>query len=243
MASSPNHLLASLIASDFDLLEPNLTTVSLMVRKDIERPNRRIEAIYFPESGIVSVVAVQKKTEVEVGLIGREGMTGLPIVLGDDRTPHSTYVQVAGAGQCIPSLDLASALGTSRSLRDLLLKYVQAFGVQTTHTAICNARSRLDQRLARWLLMAHDRLDTNLLPLTHEFLSLMLGVRRAGVTEALHMLKTRGLIANGRSQITVRDRKGLERVAGQAYGIPEAEYRRLLGRARIVLSPKISSGR
>jgi CRP-like cAMP-binding protein len=243
MASSPNHLLASLIASDFDLLEPNLTTVSLMVRKDIERPNRRIEAIYFPESGIVSVVAVQKKTEVEVGLIGREGMTGLPIVLGDDRTPHSTYVQVAGAGQCIPALDLASALGTSRSLRDLLLKYVQAFGVQTTHTAICNARSRLDQRLARWLLMAHDRLDTNLLPLTHEFLSLMLGVRRAGVTEALHMLKTRGLIANGRSQITVRDRKGLERVAGQAYGIPEAEYRRLLGRARIVLSPKISSGR
>jgi Crp-like helix-turn-helix domain len=115
--------------------------------------------------------------------------------------------------------------------------------VQTTHTAICNARSRLDQRLARWLLMAHDRLDTNLVPLTHEFLSLMLGVRRAGVTEALHMLKTRGLIANNRSQITVRDRKGLERVAGHAYGIPEAEYRRLLGRARIVLSPKISSGR
>ena len=152
------------------------------------------------------------------------------------------YVQVAGAGQSIPALDLASALGTSRSLRDLLLKYVQAFGVQTTHTAICNARSRLDQRLARWILMAHDRLDTNLLPLTHEFLSLMLGVRRAGVTEALQMLKTRGLIDNGRSQITVRDRKGLERVAGEAYGIPEAEYRRLLGRPRIVLSPKIGSG-
>jgi len=213
-----------------------------MVGKDIERPNRRIEAIYFPESGIVSVVAVQKKTQVEVGLIGGEG-TGLPIVLGDDRTPHSTYVQVAGAGQCIPARDLANVLGASRSLRELLLKYVQAFRVQTTHTAVCNARSRLDQRLARWLLMAHDRLDTNLLPLTHEFLSLMLGVRRAGVTEALHMLKTRRLIANDRSQITVRDRKGLERIAGQAYGIPEAEYWRLLGSAGIVLSPRIRSDR
>jgi len=213
-----------------------------MVGKDIERPNRRIEAIYFPESGIVSVVAVQKKTQVEVGLIGGEG-TGLPIVLGDDRTPHSTYVQVAGAGQCIPARDLANVLGASRSLRELLLKYVQAFRVQTTHTAVCNARSRLDQRLARWLLMAHDRLDTNLLPLTHEFLSLMLGVRRAGVTEALHMFKTRRLIANDRSQITVRDRKGLERIAGQAYGIPEAEYWRLLGSAGIVLSPRIRSDR
>ena len=107
-----------------------------MVGKDIERPNRRIEAIYFPESGIVSVVAVQKKTQVEVGLIGGEG-TGLPIVLGDDRTPHSTYVQVAGAGQCIPARDLANVLGASRSLRELLLKYVQAFRVQTTHTAVC----------------------------------------------------------------------------------------------------------
>jgi CRP-like cAMP-binding protein len=230
MAKSHNHLLASLMPADFDLLEPHLKSVPLKVRKDIEKPNRRIEAIYFPESGFVSVVAVQsKETQVEVGLIGREGMTGLSVVLGDDRTPHSTYVQAAGAGQCIPVLELANALGASRSLRDLLLKYVQAFGIQTTHTAICNARSRLDRRLARWLLMAHDRLGTNLLPLTHEFLSLMLGVRRAGVTEALQTLKTRGLIAVGRGQINVRDRKGLERVAGGAYGIPEAEYRRLLG--------------
>jgi CRP-like cAMP-binding protein len=230
MANSSNHLLASLATGDFALLEPHLKSVPLKLRKGIEKPNRRIEEIYFPESGFVSVVAVQsKETQVEVGLIGREGMTGLPVVLGDDRTPHSTYVQAAGEGQCIPALELASALGASRSLRDLLLKYVQAFGVQTAQTAICNAQSRLDQRLARWLLMAHDRLGTNLLPLTHEFLSLMLGVRRAGVTEALQALKTRALIAVGRGQTTVRDRKGLERIAGGAYGIPEAEYRRLLG--------------
>jgi len=230
MANSHNHLLASLTNGDFDLLEPHLKSVPLKLRKDIERPNRRIEAIYFPESGIVSVVAVQSKgAQIEVGLVGREGMTGLPVVLGDDRSPHSTYVQAAGEAHCVPSLEFAGVMNASRSLRDLLLKYVQAFGVQTAHTAICNAQSKLDQRLARWLLMAQDRLSSDELPLTHEFLSVMLGVRRAGVTEALHALKTLKLITSGRGQITIRDRKGLERVAGQAYGIPETEYQRLLG--------------
>jgi len=109
------------------------------------------------------------------------------------------------------------------------VKFVQAFGVQTTHTAICNAQSRLDVRLARWLLMAHDRIREDTLPLTHEFLSIMLGVRRAGVTDALHALREQELISYARGQITVKDRKGLERAAGEAYGTPEAEYRRLIG--------------
>jgi CRP-like cAMP-binding protein len=108
------------------------------------------------------------------------------------------------------------------------LKYVQAFGVQTSHTAICNAQSRLDIRLARWLLMAHDRMGDDTLPLTHEFLSVMLGVRRPGVTDALNALRKLGLISYQRGQITVRDRKGMERTAGEAYGTPEAEYGRLV---------------
>jgi CRP-like cAMP-binding protein len=110
-----------------------------------------------------------------------------------------------------------------------LLKFVQAFGVQTSHTAICNAQSRLDVRLARWLLMAHDRIGEDTLPLTHEFLSLMLGVRRPGVTEALQALREKGLIAYRRGRITVKNRKGMERTAGGAYGTPEAEYHRLIG--------------
>jgi CRP-like cAMP-binding protein len=110
-----------------------------------------------------------------------------------------------------------------------LLKFVQAFGVQTTHTAVSNAQSRLDVRLARWLLMAHDRIGEDTLTLTHEFLSLMLGARRPGVTEALHALRKQGLISYARGRITVKDRKGLERAAGEAYGTPEAEYRRLIG--------------
>jgi CRP-like cAMP-binding protein len=117
---------------------------------------------------------------------------------------------------------------TSKSLRMLLLRYVQVFMVQTAHTAISNARGRLDARLARWLLMAHDRVRDETLPLTHEFLSLMLGVRRAGVTEALHSLESQKLIYTGTRKVAVRNRKGLERVAGSSYGTPETEFRRLI---------------
>jgi CRP-like cAMP-binding protein len=227
--TSRNKLLSCLSKSDFNLLEPHLEPVTLGMRKVLEKPNTRITAAYFPERGFASVVATQANgKEVEVGLIGREGMTGMPIVLGNHRTPHSTYIQAAGDGHCIRATDLRQAIRSSRSLQDTLLKFVQAFGVQTSHTAISNARSKLDQRLARWLLMAHDRLETDLLPLTDEFLSLMLAVRRAGVTEAVHALAVRGLIARTRGRINVRNRQGLERVAGASYGVPEAEYRRLI---------------
>jgi len=223
-------MLESLSTDDFDLLEPHLESVTLGLRKHLERPNRRIEAAYFPEAGFASVVTVQSNgTQVEVGLIGREVMTGLPIVFGNHRSPHATYIQAPGTGKCIPATELRKATQTSPSLRDSLLKFVQAFGVQTTHTAVSNAQSRLDVRLARWLLMAHDRLGDDPLPLTHEFLSLMLGVRRPGVTETLHTLREQGLISYGRGVITVEDRKGMERKAGTAYGTPEAEYRRLIG--------------
>jgi CRP-like cAMP-binding protein len=124
---------------------------------------------------------------------------------------------------------MRKAIRASESLRDLLLKYVQAFGVQTTHSAISNAHSKLDRRLARWLLMAHDRIGTDIMPLTHDFLSLMLAVRRAGVTDTLAQLTKEGLISHVRGNITVKDRKALERRAGDSYGIPESEYRRLLG--------------
>ena len=168
-------------------------------------------------TGFASVVAVQRSgKEVEVGLIGREGMTGLPVVLGDHRSPHATYIQVAGKGHSIPATQLRQAMQESGSLRDSLLKFVQAFGVQTAHTGICNAQSRMDERLARWLLMAQDRIQSDILPLTHEFLSLMLGVRRPGVTVALKALRERGLISYRRGEITIKDRKGVARLAGEA---------------------------
>jgi CRP-like cAMP-binding protein len=217
-------------ASDLALLQPHLQPVAMAVFWDMERPNRRIETVYFLESGIASVVAVQAdETRIEVGLIGREGMTGIAVVLGGDQSPHSTYIQVAGEGLRITAKDLRKAMDASETMRGLMLKFVQAFMVQTAHTAIANARSHIDQRLARWILMAHDRTHDDTLALTHEFLALMLGVRRAGVTEALQSLKREKLIDTGRNKIIVLDRKGIERVAGNSYGTPEKEYRRLFG--------------
>jgi CRP-like cAMP-binding protein len=227
---SHNRLLASMSRADLALLQPDLEPVTLAVRHVLERPDRRVDAVYFPEAGFASVVAIQANdTKVEVGLIGREGMSGLTIVLGNHRSPHSTYMQAAGRGQRIGTVQFRKAMQASNSWQGLLLKYVQVFMIQTAHTAITNARAKLEQRLARWILMAHDRLDGDSLPLTHEFLSLMLGVRRAGVTEALHALVTEKLIRSARSEIVVLDRKGLERRAGESYGGPEAELRRLLG--------------
>ena len=185
---------------------PHLGSVTLGVRQMLEQPNKRIEAVYFPETGFASVVAIQRDgKEVEVGLIGREGMTGLPIVLGNHRSPHATYIQAPGKGHCISTGELRQAIQASVSLRDLLLKFVQAFGVQTTHTAICNARSKMDVQLARWLLMAQDQIQDDTLPLTHEFLSLMLAVRRPGVTDAMKALRQRGLISYRRGEITIND--------------------------------------
>jgi CRP-like cAMP-binding protein len=225
-----NRLLAALSATDLALLRPHLRFLVVAVRHEMERPNRRIDTVYFMEAGIASVVAVQADdTQVEVGLIGSEGMTGSAVVLGGDQSPLSTYIQVAGEAQLIKADELRKAMRASDSLKSLLLKYVQVFMVQTTHTAISNARSHIDRRLARWILMAHDRTGDTTLPLTHEFLSLMLSVRRPGVTEALQSLRRQQLIDNGRNKIVILNRNGIEKLAGHSYGVPEKEYRRLIG--------------
>jgi CRP-like cAMP-binding protein len=223
-----NRLLAAVSRPDLALLGPHLERTDLPLRMPIEAPNGRIKAVYFIEAGIASVVAVgRRKQEIEVGIIGREGMTGLAVVLGDYRSPHATYVQVAGHAYCVPATVLRQLLEQSQSLHGMLLKSAQAFMIQTAHTAVANGRARLDERLARWLLMAHDRIDGDELPLTHEFLALMLGVRRPGVTVGLHTLELQGLIRSARRSVTILDRKGIEVRAGAAYGVPEAELRRL----------------
>ena len=229
-SSSRNQLLAAMSAADFASLQPHLQPVAMELLKDLERPNRRIETVYFMEAGIASVVAVQPdESRAEVGLIGREGMSGIAVVLGGEQSPHSTYIQIAGEAQRVAAKELRKAMDSSSTMHSLFLKFAQVFMAQTAHTAIANARAHIDQRLARWILMAHDRTGNATLPLTHEFLSLMLGVRRAGVTEALQTLKRQKLIDTGRNQIVLRDRKGIERIARGFYGVPEKEYRRLIG--------------
>ena len=212
-----NRLLCDMSDGDFKLIRPALVPVDLPVRHSIDQPHQTIKQVCFPESGVISVVARAAKGKgVEVGLIGREGMTGTALVLGEERQRWDVYVQIAGTGNQLASDALRLAMNKSKTLRLFLLPSVNAFLTQAMLTALANARYRIDERLARWLLMAQDRVG-NVIPLTHEFLGLMLGVRRAGVTNALQVLEGQRLIKAKRREITVLSRKGLEELAGDSY--------------------------
>ncbi len=223
-----NRILAALSNEDFGLLQPSLEPVELQLRQRLESPNRQIGHVYFVEQGFASVVANSfGDRNIEVGLIGREGMTGLAIVMGTDRSPNETMVQGKGKGVRIAADELRQALARSAAMHTLFLRYAHVFGVQASQTALVNGRAKLEERLARWLLMAHDRIDGDEVALSHEFLAIMLGVRRAGVTVALNQLAKDGVIATQRGSISIIDRKGLEEAAHGSYGTPEAEFRRL----------------
>lgn len=217
-------------ASDLALLEPHLEPVTLERRKPLEHPRKPIEHLYFPEHGIASVVtANDPNAQIEIGLIGREGVTGLAVIMGSASTPHSTFVQAPGDALRIAVKQFLGACEQSETLRTPLLRYAHVFMVQTANTAAANAKGTIEARLARWLLMAQDRMDDDNLPLTHEFLAVMLGARRPGVTDALHELAKNDLIRKDRGIIVVVDRGGLIKRAGKLYGEPEAEYIRQFG--------------
>jgi CRP-like cAMP-binding protein len=227
MDPAQNGLLTAMSRDDLALLKPKLEPLKLKSRQVLEPANKPIKYNYFITSGLGSVVAIGKNAHrLEVGIIGREGMTGLPVVLGNDRSPNETFVQVEGTGSRIAADDLRRALRKSASLTRVLLNFINAFLIQTSHTALSNGTATLEERLARWLLMAQDRLDGNEIPLTHEFLSLMLGVRRAGVTISLNQLHRKGVIRLSRGRIEIVDREGLINSANGAYGIPEAMARK-----------------
>ena len=224
-----NRLLQKMADSDWALIAPQLEAITLKERQIVEVPNKPITHLLFVEVGVVSVVAVNGGDHrIEVGVIGNEGMTGVSLVMGDAQAQHSTYMQIGGSGHRIAAGPFCEAIAKSPSLKALMLKSAQAFMIQTAHTALANGRAKLEERLARWLLMAHDRMDSDAVPLTHEFLAVMLGVRRAGVTVALHSFERRGFIATKRGQLTLINRSGIEQVAGSFYGAPEAELKRLM---------------
>lgn len=224
-----NGILSHLSRGDFRLLEPHLEHALLPLRKRLEIRNKRIDHVYFVEHGFASVVAGTADRPTEVGIIGREGMSGLAVVMGTDRSPHETFMQAAGEGWCMRAGNLRLRMRDSETMRAAFVLYAHVFSVQTAETAFANGRGKIEERLARWLLMAHDRLQRDALPLTHEFLGIMLSVRRAGVTVALHTLEKRGLIEISRSAVKLLDRDGLRVAANGTYGVAEAEYRRLFG--------------
>ncbi len=228
LSGSRNALLGSLNSADYELIAPFLHPVRLRARQRLELGTRRIRAAYFIERGLVSVVAVgaRDRQQVEIAPIGREGMTGLALVLGMERSPHDAIVQIEGSAQCIPAPDLKYALRSSTTLAAALLRYAYVWNVALAQTVLANARGSLEERLARWLLMAHDRIANDEIRVTHDLLSFILGIRRAGVTTALNAFDTVGFVGHSRGRITIIDREGLQRVAGGHYGIPEAEYDR-----------------
>jgi len=216
--STSNRILSRLPRADFALLEPHLEAVDLPLRRPLEASKKRIDQVYFIESGFASVVANgSNKASIEVGIIGREGMTGLAVVLGHDRAHHETYMQAAGNGLRISAANLRQVDGQSPALHRSMLRYAHAFLLQATTTALANGRSKIEERLARWLLMATDRLDGDELSLTHEFLGLMLGTHRPGVTVALQALEKAGFIVLHRGKITILDRKALEKCSNGTY--------------------------
>jgi CRP-like cAMP-binding protein len=199
-----NRLLAAFPDADLDLLRPHLEFVRLDVHQVLERPGDLISHVYFIESGLISMVGTTKPNHrIEVGMIGYEGMTGYGVVLGNNRSANELLVQCEGSAQRIATPLLREIMGSSQSLTSTLLNYVHTFMVQSSQTALANGRGRLDERLARWLLMWHDRLESNEFPTTHELLALLLGVRRAGVTVALHELEGRGLIRSLHGRIRI----------------------------------------
>ena len=225
-----NFVLASLSSADLDLLQPKLDATELVSGKRIDAKGKTINYVHFIDSGIVSVVARGAAgRSIEVGIIGREGTTGGPVILGVSRSPHEMLVQVAGSAQRITAMHLRETMLKSASIRRALLLSVYVFGLQASQTALANGLGKLEERLARWLLMTHDRIDGDELPFTHEFLSLMLGVRRAGVTVALDLLENDGLIRRSRGVILIFDREGLEATANDIYVDPEVETRRIMG--------------
>src|SRR5215204_1458695 len=230
-ASVRNRLLSGLTPEDFGLLQPHLEPVPLDLRQWVIEAGEPIQRVYFPEQGIVSILADTSEGRIEVGLIGPEGMAGLPVVLGIDRSPHGYMVQAAGEALRIAAHDLRAAIQQSPSLHAGFLRYAHALMVQTAQTAYANAGFTMEARLARWILMTDDRLERDELPLTHDFLSMMLGVRRPGVTLAVQSLEGNRMIRAARGRIMVLDRTGLEGVADSAYGASEAEYARVMGAA------------
>lgn len=223
-----NRLLGALRPDDFARLVPVLERVTLTSGAILIAAHRPIAHVHFVEEGIVSLVADTHEGRIEIGLVGREGLVGTALVLGTDRTPHAAMVQVEGAALRVPAGVLGEALAGSPALRGVLGRYVQALMVQVGQTVHAGMDLTVEGRLARWIVMTHDRLGRDELPLTHEFLSLMLGVRRPGVTTAMHVLEGAGMIQAKRGRITVRDREKLEDLAGDSYGLAEVEYERLL---------------
>jgi CRP-like cAMP-binding protein len=224
-----NRLLKMMPAKSFARIRPHLEPVDLPLKTVIVPPGVETTHVHFIENGLGSIIASSGDNEhIEVGHIGWEGMSGAHLVLGSLQSPNRTFMQVAGAGMRMEASVFLEAMEEDVPIRRLLLRYVHTYEIQLAQSALANGRYSVRERLARWLLMSHDRIAGDDLPLTHDYLSLMLGVRRPGVTDEIHIFEGTGLIKATRGHILMLNRAKMEEVAGGCYGLAEREYERLI---------------
>ena len=225
-----NRLLRRLQPQDFERLLPNLKNVVFELGQVLYEARAPVEIVYFPCDCVLSAITVLNDgTGIEVGTIGNEGAAGLTAFIGPSISPTRLLVQVPGYGTRIDAEVIEREARSNHTLHDLLLRHHHAFLAQMTQSVACNGTHTVIQRCCRWLLMTHDRVGKDELPLTHEFLSFMLAVRRPTVTETLQVLQEKGLIANRRGTVEIVDRAGLETVSCECYRVVTDEYDRLLG--------------
>ena len=224
-----NRLLRALPPEDFATLMPALRLEAIPLRQVLISANTQIKTVHFVETGIVSVTSDAPSGRVEVGLLGREALVGAaPVLLDDDRSPYTHFVQAAGHILTVDVSDLRAEVERRPALRGLLHRYIQTQIIQTAQTAFSNARGGTPTRLARWLLMCNDRGEGDEITVTQEFMSLMLGVERPSVTMAMKVLEKDGLVAKRRGRVQIIDRERLLDFAGDGYGLAESEYARLI---------------
>ena len=223
-----NRILACMAPELFSCVRAHLQPVVLKRRAILQEHNRPVEHIYFIERGVASLFArTHRDGPVEVAMVGRLGFVGVAAVLGTMRSPNRCIMEVPGDALRIASEDLRRIMETAPGVRQQLLNYVHALLVQNTQTALCNVRHELEERLCRWLLLASDRLDETVIPLTHDQLAMILGVRRAGVTTTLSLLEEKGAVIKARGAIKIADRSTLEKKTCECYRIIASEYNRI----------------
>lgn len=224
-----NRLLERLETEALDRLRPLLQPVQLDYGRVLYEAGSAVEFIYFPLSGVTSLVkTLEDGRAAEVGTVGNEGMVGVPVLFGEDTSPSTVHVEVPGDGLRMPARTFRDLLSRDRGMQELMQRYAYALFNQISQTVACNLFHEVEQRCARWLLMAQDRMPGDDFMLTHEVLSLMLGVRRSSVTVAAGRLSEAGLIEYRRGHVTILDRPGLERRSCECYHAIEQEYDRLL---------------
>jgi CRP-like cAMP-binding protein len=228
-----NLLLASLSPTEQRRIVPMLSLVDFPVRKVVHAANALVRDVYFPTTGMFSMVAIlESGGTVEIASIGREGMVGLPAFLGDSQLPYEVLCQIPpGQALRLDATAFKSELKRNPKLEAKLGRYTQAFLTMAAQTGACNRSHQIGQRLARWLLQAGDQVGKQEFALTQEFLGQMLGVRRAGVTEAAHALLLDGVITYRRGVVTVKDHRALEDAACECYALVRDEFARLLNNA------------